>query len=49
MIYIFLMSIIPTFPAAFLTASDGVMYSSYDHDPRLWIRTWSTTSSSPVW
>ncbi len=37
MIYIFLMSIIPTFPAAFLTASDGVIYSSYDHGPRLWI------------
>jgi putative membrane protein len=38
MIYIFLMSIIPTFPAAFLTASDGVIYRSYDHGPRLWFQ-----------
>jgi len=36
MIYIFLMSIIPTVPAAFLTASDGVLYTAYDHGPRLW-------------
>jgi putative membrane protein len=37
MIYIFLISIIPTIPAAFLTVSEGVIYDSYDHGPRLWI------------
>ncbi|MCC6225744.1 MAG: cytochrome c oxidase assembly protein [Microthrixaceae bacterium] len=36
MIYIFLLSIIPTVPAAFLTTADGVLYSGYDHGPRLW-------------
>lgn len=34
--YVFLMSVIPTIPAAFLTASDGVLYRAYDHGPRLW-------------
>jgi len=34
--YVFLMSVIPTIPAAFLTASDGVLYRVYDHGPRLW-------------
>jgi putative membrane protein len=36
MMFIFSMSIIPTVPAAFLTASEGVIYHSYDHGPRLW-------------
>jgi putative membrane protein len=36
MLLIFSLSLIPTVPAAFLTASDGVLYSSYDHGPRLW-------------
>jgi putative membrane protein len=36
MIYIFLLSVIPTVPSAFLTASDGVLYKGYDHEPRLW-------------
>lgn len=36
MIHIFLMSIIPTIPAAFLTTSDNLIYTAYDHGPRLW-------------
>ena len=36
MLMVFSMSIIPTLPAAFLTASEGPIYHSYDHDPRLW-------------
>ena len=36
MVYIFLMSIIPTIPAAFLTAADNPIYSAYNHGPRLW-------------
>lgn len=36
MFHIFLMSIIPTVPAAFLTVADGVLYSAYDHGPRMW-------------
>lgn len=36
MLVIFLLSIIPTIPAAFLTTADGVLYSGYDHGPRLW-------------
>jgi putative membrane protein len=36
MILIFSLSIIPTVPAAFLTASDGPLYTSYEHGPRLW-------------
>ena len=36
MVTIFLMSIIPTIPAAFLTVSEGVIYSGYDHGFRLW-------------
>jgi putative membrane protein len=36
MIYLFMLSIIPTIPSAWLTASTGVLYSAYDHDPRLW-------------
>ena len=36
MTYLFLMSVIPTVPAGFLTFADGALYSSYDHDVRLW-------------
>jgi putative membrane protein len=36
MIYLFIMSIIPTVPAAWLTLADGAVYEAYDHGPRLW-------------
>ena len=36
MIYLFVQSIIPTVPAAWLTFADGAVYSSYDHLPRMW-------------
>jgi putative membrane protein len=36
MIYLFVMSIIPTVPAGWLTFADGAVYKAYDHDPRLW-------------
>lgn len=36
MIYLFMLSIIPTIPSAWLTTSSGVLYSGYDHGPRLW-------------
>ncbi|MCB0996466.1 MAG: cytochrome c oxidase assembly protein [Acidimicrobiales bacterium] len=36
MIYLFLMSIIPTVPAAWLTLADDPVYDSYDHAVRLW-------------
>jgi putative membrane protein len=36
MIHIFLLSVIPTIPAAWLTASEGVLYKGYDHGPRMW-------------
>ncbi len=36
MLYLFLMSVIPTVPAAFLTFADGALYSAYDHSVRLW-------------
>jgi putative membrane protein len=36
MLIVFSMSIIPTIPAAFLTAAENPIYSSYDHGPRLW-------------
>jgi putative membrane protein len=35
MIYLFAQSIIPTVPAAWLTFADGVVYTSYDHLPRV--------------
>lgn len=35
MVYLFLMSIVPTIPAAWLTFAEGVVYSAYDHGPRL--------------
>ena len=36
MVYLFAMSIFPTLPAAWLANSDTVIYTVYDHDPRLW-------------
>ena len=36
MIYLFLMSVVPTVPGAFLTFAQGAVYSVYDHDVRLW-------------
>jgi len=36
MVHIFLLSIIPTIPAAFLVNAEGTLYSAYDRDPRLW-------------
>ncbi|CAN5241621.1 hypothetical protein BH18ACT4_BH18ACT4_16210 [soil metagenome] len=36
MVYLFLMSIVPTVPAAWLTFADGVVYSAYDTPLRLW-------------
>ena len=36
MIYLFLMSIIPTIPAGWLTFADNVVYPAYDTDVRLW-------------
>ncbi|MGZ4683861.1 MAG: cytochrome c oxidase assembly protein, partial [Acidimicrobiales bacterium] len=36
MVYLFLMSVFPTLPAAWLANSDSVIYTVYDHDPRLW-------------
>lgn len=36
MIYLFLMSVVPTVPAGFLTFADGVLYEVYDHGNRLW-------------
>lgn len=36
MIYLFMMSILPTIPAAFLTFAQVPLYRSYDHPVRLW-------------
>lgn len=36
MVYLFLMSIIPTIPAAWLTFADGVLFEAYDRPERLW-------------
>ena len=35
-VYLFLQSIIPTIPAAWLTFADGAVYSSYDQPIRVW-------------
>ena len=35
-VFLFLMSVIPTVPAGFLTFADGVIYEAYNHDVRLW-------------
>ena len=36
MVYLFLMSVIPTVPAGFLTFAGGALYDAYDHQVRLW-------------
>ena len=36
MIYLFLQSVVPTIPAAWLTFAEGVVYDSYDRPLRLW-------------
>ena len=36
MVYLFLMSIVPTVPAAWLTFAEGVVYEAYDIPERLW-------------
>jgi putative membrane protein len=36
MIYLFLQSVVPTIPAAWLTFADDVVYKSYDRPVRLW-------------
>ena len=36
MLIIFLLSIIPTLPAAFLTTAETIIYQGYNHDVRLW-------------
>jgi putative membrane protein len=36
MIYLFLMSIIPTIPAAWLTFAEGVVYRHYDDGFEMW-------------
>jgi len=36
MVYLFLMSVVPTIPAAWLTFADGVVYKAYDVPYRLW-------------
>jgi putative membrane protein len=36
MIYLFLMSVVPTVPAAWLTFADGAVYKAYDQPVRLW-------------
>lgn len=35
-LYLFLMSVIPTVPGAWLTFADDAVYSAYDHPVRLW-------------
>ncbi|MEM7140203.1 MAG: cytochrome c oxidase assembly protein [Actinomycetota bacterium] len=36
LIYLFLMSIVPTVPAGWLTFAEGVVYDAYDNDVNLW-------------
>jgi putative membrane protein len=36
MMLLFLISIIPTVPASWLTYGETVLYTAYDHDPRMW-------------
>ena len=36
MVYLFLMSVVPTVPAAWLTFADGVVYKHYDIPVRVW-------------
>jgi putative membrane protein len=35
-VHLFLISIVPTVPAAWLALADGVLYDAYDHSARLW-------------
>jgi putative membrane protein len=36
MIYLFVLSILPTVPAAWLTIAEGTIYDAYDHGRQLW-------------
>jgi putative membrane protein len=36
MIYLFLQSVVPTVPAAWLTFAEGIVYDAYDKPLRLW-------------
>ncbi len=36
MIYLFLMSVVPTVPGAWMTFATGPLYAVYDHQPRMW-------------
>ncbi|MXW42144.1 MAG: cytochrome c oxidase assembly protein [Acidimicrobiia bacterium] len=36
MVYLFLMSVVPTVPGGFLTFAQDAVYSAYDHQVRLW-------------
>ena len=36
MIFLFLNSVLPTVPGAFLTVAENPLYRVYDHDVRLW-------------
>lgn len=36
MVYLFVQSVVPTIPAAWLANASSPVYSSYDHEPRLW-------------
>jgi len=36
MLYLFLMSVLPTIPAAFLTFAENPLYDAYNHDVRMW-------------
>ncbi len=36
MVYLFMTSVFPTLPAAWLANSETVIYTVYDHGPRLW-------------
>jgi len=33
---VFMMSVIPTIPSAFLTTAEGILYQGYNREPRLW-------------
>ncbi|MDZ7734419.1 MAG: cytochrome c oxidase assembly protein [Acidimicrobiia bacterium] len=44
MVYLFLMSIVPTVPPAWLTLAENPVYAAYDHGQRLWASGWSATS-----
>ncbi|MEZ5247076.1 MAG: cytochrome c oxidase assembly protein [Acidimicrobiales bacterium] len=36
LVYLFLMSIVPTVPAGWLTFAEGIVYKAYDNDAHLW-------------